>query len=157
MPPIQLGSALVDQMRTAASFLNNVLAIYYDTRKKVGLCVSQCNLEFGVEFWIWKQPQQLAAAATRRFSITLLWVAKPHGEIESYNVHSCINHPLHDLLRLEASPVVQTILVLRLGSFVLFLLRLTLSYPKRLSHFRYIAGVENCKIFREESRQLHIT
>jgi hypothetical protein len=30
---IQLGSALVDQMRTAGSFLKNVLAIYYDTQK----------------------------------------------------------------------------------------------------------------------------
>jgi malate/lactate dehydrogenase len=30
---IQLGSALVDQMRTAGSFLNNVLSIYYDLKK----------------------------------------------------------------------------------------------------------------------------
>jgi hypothetical protein len=39
---IQLGSALVDQMRTAASFLNNVLAIYYDTRK-THVCVPGPN------------------------------------------------------------------------------------------------------------------
>jgi hypothetical protein len=38
----QLGSALVDQMRTAASFLNNVLAIYYDTRK-THVCVPAPN------------------------------------------------------------------------------------------------------------------
>lgn len=38
----QLGSALVDQMRTSASFLNNVLAIYYDTRK-THVCVPAPN------------------------------------------------------------------------------------------------------------------
>jgi malate/lactate dehydrogenase len=38
----QLGSALVDQMRTAGSFLNNVLGIYYDT-KKTHVCVPGPN------------------------------------------------------------------------------------------------------------------
>ena len=38
----QLGSALVDQMRTAASFLSNVLAIYYDARK-THVCVPGPN------------------------------------------------------------------------------------------------------------------
>jgi hypothetical protein len=39
---IQLGSVLVDQMRTAASFLNNVLSIYYDARK-THVCVPGPN------------------------------------------------------------------------------------------------------------------
>jgi hypothetical protein len=39
---IQLGSALVDQMRTAGSFLNNVLSIYYDL-KKTHVCVPGVN------------------------------------------------------------------------------------------------------------------
>jgi hypothetical protein len=39
---VQYRTAPVDQMRTSASFLNNVLAIYYDTRKTYG-CVPGPN------------------------------------------------------------------------------------------------------------------
>jgi hypothetical protein len=39
---VQYGSALVDQMRTSGSFLKNVLAIYYDT-KKTHVCVPAPN------------------------------------------------------------------------------------------------------------------
>ena len=39
---VQYSGALVDQMRTAASFLKNVLAVYYDTRR-THVCVPGPN------------------------------------------------------------------------------------------------------------------